>query len=77
MEPLRQRTKDRNTAIIGQYECAKIFMNIDDLIHVTNGFYTDLVQYRQHPEGKSLGDLCLKHVKLKKKKKEEEEYLTH
>jgi hypothetical protein len=52
-------------------------MNIDDLIHVTNGFYTDLVQYRQHPEGKSLGDLCLKHVKLKKKKKEEEEYLTH
>ncbi|KAI8878171.1 Dbl homology domain-containing protein, partial [Backusella circina FSU 941] len=63
VEPLRQRAKDRNAAIIGQYECAKIFMNIDDLVHVTNDFYNDLVQYRQHPEGKSLGDVCLKHVK--------------
>ncbi|KAI8644219.1 hypothetical protein BD408DRAFT_430639 [Parasitella parasitica] len=60
VEPLRQRAKDRQTAIIGQYECANIFMNIDELVQVTEDFYNDLIQY--DPTKESLGDLCLFHM---------------
>lgn len=60
VEPLRQKSKDRQRAIIGQYECANIFMNIDELAAVTQDFYNDLIQYGSG--GKNLGDLCLSHV---------------
>lgn len=64
VEPLRQRSKDRQRAIIGQYECANIFMNIDELVTVTEDFYNDLVQYNLYPKGRrmNLGELCLSHV---------------
>lgn len=62
VEPLRQRSKDRQRAIIGQYECANIFMNIDELAAVTQDFYNDLIQYNTN--GMNLGDLCLSHVSL-------------
>lgn len=61
VEPLRQRAKDRQRAIIGQYECANIFMNIDELVAVTEDFYNDLMQYNKSGDI-SLGDLCLSHV---------------
>ncbi|KAG2237280.1 hypothetical protein INT48_009013 [Thamnidium elegans] len=65
VEPLRQRSKDRQRAIIGQYECANIFMNIDELATVTEDFYNDLIQYNLNPAscGVNLGDLCLSHMR--------------
>lgn len=60
MEPLRERSKDRQRAIIGHFECINIFMNIDQLVQVTEDFYNDLIQY--DPAKQSLGDLCLSHV---------------
>ncbi|KAI7899302.1 uncharacterized protein BX663DRAFT_522131 [Cokeromyces recurvatus] len=60
VEPLRQRSKDRHRAIIGQYECANIFMNIGELVQVTNDFYQDLVRY--NPDTDNFGDLCLSHA---------------
>ncbi|KAI7892911.1 Dbl homology domain-containing protein [Mucor mucedo] len=61
VEPLRQKSKDRQRAIIGQYECANIFMNIDELAAVTQDFYNDLIQHGAG--GKNLGDLCLSHMR--------------
>ncbi|EPB87488.1 hypothetical protein HMPREF1544_05682 [Mucor circinelloides 1006PhL] len=66
VEPLRQRSKDRQTAIIGQYECANIFMNIDEIVQVTENFYNDLIQFSANPattQQQSLGDLCLHHMR--------------
>ncbi|KAL7315788.1 hypothetical protein PS15m_004963 [Mucor circinelloides] len=66
VEPLRQRSKDRQTAIIGQYECANIFMNIDEIVQVTEDFYNDLIQFSANPaatQQQSLGDLCLHHMR--------------
>lgn len=67
VEPLRQRSKDRQRAIIGQYECANIFMNIDELAIVTEDFYNDLMLYNKTKTSKNgfnLGDLCLSHVSV-------------
>lgn len=67
VEPLRQRSKDRQRAIIGQYECANIFMNIDELAVVTEDFYNDLMLYNKTKTSKNgfnLGDLCLSHVSV-------------
>ncbi|GAN09109.1 hypothetical protein MAM1_0244d08631 [Mucor ambiguus] len=66
VEPLRQRSKDRQTAIIGQYECANIFMNIDEIVQVTENFYNDLIQFNTNAaaaQQQSLGDLCLYHMR--------------
>ncbi|CAO3654692.1 unnamed protein product [Mucor fragilis] len=63
VEPLRQRSKDRQTAIIGQYECANIFMNIDEIVQVTENFYNDLIQFSANTQQQSLGDLCLYHMR--------------
>ena len=62
VEPLRQRAKDRQRAIIGQYECANIFMNIDELAIVTEDFCKDLIAYKNKRTNQNLGDLCLSHV---------------
>ncbi|KAI9486944.1 MAG: hypothetical protein EXX96DRAFT_60447 [Benjaminiella poitrasii] len=61
VEPLRQRSKDRHRAIIGQYECINIFMNIGELVQVTEDFYHDLVHY--NPATENFGDLCLLHMR--------------
>ncbi|KAG2196678.1 hypothetical protein INT46_002638, partial [Mucor plumbeus] len=63
VEPLRQRSKDRQSAIIGQYECANIFMNIDELVQVTEDFYNDLIKYDATNAQQNLGDLCLYHMR--------------
>ncbi len=71
VEPLRQRSKDRQRAIIGQYECANIFMNIDELVTVTEDFYNDLILYNKGSRtatATNLGDLCLSHVRNTNKK---------
>lgn len=60
MEPLRQFAKDRHNPIIGQYECSNIFMNIDEIIQVTEEFYRDLIS----DHDTNLGNLCSAHVRI-------------
>ncbi|KAL4210523.1 hypothetical protein AB4K20DRAFT_1901003 [Rhizopus microsporus] len=59
VEPLRQFAKDRHNPIIGQYECSNIFMNIDEIIQVTEEFYRDLIS----DHDTNLGNLCSAHLR--------------
>ncbi|KAI8334533.1 hypothetical protein EDC96DRAFT_525441 [Choanephora cucurbitarum] len=60
VDPLRQGSKDKDQAILGQYECTNIFMNIDELIQVSENLCQNLLQF--DPETRNLGDLLLSHM---------------
>ncbi|KAI8339810.1 Dbl homology domain-containing protein [Blakeslea trispora] len=59
-DPLRLSSKDKDGAIIGQYECTNIFMNIDELIQVSEQLCQTLLDFDS--ETQNLGDLLLSHM---------------
>ncbi|KAI8391325.1 uncharacterized protein BYT42DRAFT_556500 [Radiomyces spectabilis] len=64
VHPIRTRTKDKHQTILGLYECNKIFMNIEEILQVSEAFCKDLCRYRDAAgQGINFGDLCLKHLK--------------
>ncbi|KAI0751111.1 hypothetical protein C8Q80DRAFT_1155611 [Daedaleopsis nitida] len=64
-DPLRNFSKNKNTAIIGSYEAKTLFGNIDQLLPVNEAFLADL-EKMDSERGPGVGDVALKHFKMLK-----------
>lgn len=60
-DPLRNFSKNKNTAILGTYEAKAIFGNVDQLLPVNEAFLADLE--RMEENGLGVGDVALKHFR--------------
>lgn len=63
--PLRSYSQDRMNSILKPFNCTKIFLNIDQILTVNEGFLEDLRKYQKNPEAASFGAICDAHVRLK------------
>jgi len=63
--PLRSYSQDRMNSILKPFNCTKIFLNIDQILSVNEGFLEDLRKYQKNPEAASFGAICDAHVRLK------------
>jgi hypothetical protein len=62
--PLKSYSQDRMNSILKPFNCTKIFLNIDQILSVNEGFLKDLRKYQKNPEATSFGDICDAHVCL-------------
>lgn len=63
--PLRSYSQDRMNSILKPFNCTKIFLNIDQILSVNEGFLEDLRKCQKNPEAASFGAICDAHVRLK------------
>jgi len=65
---LRNFSKKKEEALLDKYKAKTLFGNIDQLLHVSEAFLSDL-EKMIGPNGQKLvgglGDVCLKHVRLR------------
>lgn len=64
-DPLRNFSRNKNTAIIGSYEAKTLFGNVDQLLPVNEAFLADL-EKMDSERGPGVGEVALKHFKMLK-----------
>ncbi|KAG2186736.1 hypothetical protein INT44_002962 [Umbelopsis vinacea] len=62
VRPLRSYSQDRMNSILKPFNCTKIFLNIDQILSVNEGFLEDLRKYQKNPETASFGAICDAHI---------------
>lgn len=65
VQPLKAKSTNDRTAVLNQFKCTKIFLNIEQILAANERFLADLKQYEANPtEGLCLGEVCAVHVSI-------------
>lgn len=63
MKPIKESINDPNkTPILDQYSFNRIFINIEDILHVNKSFLNSLKEYENGTTSESFGQILTNHV---------------